>query len=91
MLLQRLLCQKVPLDGLASNAVHFPDFPLTGFRRRTPGPPPFVDELHAGTLKGASYDLKGRASRLAPLLFELVDSHDADVRAIRQVPLAPAK
>ena len=51
----------------------------------------FIDELDAGILKGAFYDLKGRASRLAPLFFELVDSHDADVRAISQVLLAPTK
>jgi len=51
----------------------------------------FIDELDAGILKGASYDLKGRASRLAPLLFELMDSHDADARAISQVLLAPAQ
>jgi hypothetical protein len=50
-----------------------------------------VDEFHARILKGASYDLKGRATRLGPLLFELVDSHDADARAISQVLLAPAK
>ena len=25
----------------ASNPVHFPDLPPTGFRSRTPGPPPF--------------------------------------------------
>jgi hypothetical protein len=50
-----------------------------------------IDELNAGILKGASYDFKGRASRLAPLLFKLVDSHDANARAISQVPLAPAK
>ena len=51
----------------------------------------FVDELDAGILKRASYDLKGRATRLGPLLFELVDSHDADARTIGQVLLAPAK
>jgi hypothetical protein len=49
-----------------------------------------VDELDAGIFKGASYDLERRATR-APLLFELVDSHDADARAISQVLLAPAK
>ncbi len=51
----------------------------------------FVDEFHARILKRASYDLKGRATRLGPLLFELVDSHDADARTISQVLLAPAK
>jgi hypothetical protein len=50
-----------------------------------------VDEFHAGVLKGASYDFKGRATRLGSFLFELVDSHDADARAISQVLLAPAK
>ena len=57
----------------------------------TRSPAVLVDELDAGILKGASYDLKGRASRLAPLLFELVDSHDADVRAISEILLAPAQ
>jgi hypothetical protein len=60
-------------------------------KSNTGTPAVFIDELDAGILKGASYDLKGRASRLAPFLFELVDSHDADVRAISQVLLAPAK
>jgi hypothetical protein len=50
-----------------------------------------VDEFHARILEGASYDLKGRATRLGSFLFELVDSHDADARAIGQVLLAPAK
>ena len=48
-----------------------------------------VDELDAGFLKGSSYDIKGRATWLAPLLFELVDGHDADARSISQVLLAP--
>jgi hypothetical protein len=50
-----------------------------------------VDELHASFLKGSSYDIKGRATWLAPLLFELVDGHDADSRSIRQVLLAPTE
>jgi len=50
-----------------------------------------VDELDARILKGASYDLKGCATRLTPLFFELVDSHDADACTISQVLLAPAK
>jgi hypothetical protein len=29
------------LAPLTHQLVHFPDFPLTSFRRRTPGPPPF--------------------------------------------------
>ena len=69
---------------------------LTSFRRAFfeahSGPSSvLVDEFHARILKGASYDLKGRATRLSPLLFELVDSHDADARTISQVLLAPAK
>jgi hypothetical protein len=48
-----------------------------------------VDELDPGFLKGSSYDIKGRAPRLAPLLFKLVDGHDADTRSISQVLLAP--
>jgi hypothetical protein len=48
-----------------------------------------VDELDAGFLEGSSYDIKGRATWLAPLLFELVDGHDADARSISQVLLAP--
>jgi hypothetical protein len=48
-----------------------------------------VDELDASFLKGSSYDIKGRATWLAPLLFELVDGHDADARSISQVLLAP--
>jgi hypothetical protein len=48
-----------------------------------------VDELDARFLKGSSYDIKGRATWLAPLLFELVDGHDADARSISQVLLAP--
>jgi hypothetical protein len=60
-------------------------------KSNTRSPAVLVDELDAGILKGASYDLKCGPSRLAPLLFELVDSHDADVRSISQVLLAPAK
>jgi hypothetical protein len=52
-------------------------------------PTVLVDELHASLLKGSSYDVKGRATWLAPLLFELVDGHDADARSISQVLLAP--
>jgi hypothetical protein len=48
-----------------------------------------VDELDASFLKGSSYDIKGSATWLAPLLFELVDGHDADARLISQVLLAP--
>jgi hypothetical protein len=48
-----------------------------------------VDELDASFLKGSSYDIKGRATWLAPVLFELVDGHDGDARSIRQVLLAP--
>jgi hypothetical protein len=48
-----------------------------------------VDELNASFLKGSFYDIKGRATWLAPLLFELVDGHDADARSISQVLLAP--
>jgi hypothetical protein len=48
-----------------------------------------VDELHPGFLEGSSYDIKGCATWLAPLLFELVDGHDADARSISQVLLAP--
>jgi hypothetical protein len=48
-----------------------------------------VDELNPGFLKGSSYDIKGRATWLAPLLFELVNGHDADARSISQVLLAP--
>jgi hypothetical protein len=48
-----------------------------------------VDELDASFLKGSSYDIKGRATWLAPLLFELVDGHDGDARSISQVLLAP--
>jgi len=51
----------------------------------------FVDELDASFLKGSSYDIKGRATWLAPLLFELMDGHDADARTISQVLLAPTK
>ena len=48
-----------------------------------------VDELDASFLKGSSYDIKGRATWLAPLLFELVNGHDANARSISQVLLAP--
>jgi hypothetical protein len=48
-----------------------------------------VDELDPGFLKGSSYDIEGRATWLAPLLFELVDGHDADAGSISQVLLAP--
>jgi hypothetical protein len=48
-----------------------------------------VDELDPGFLKGSSYDIKGRATWLASLLFELVDGHDGDARSISQVLLAP--
>jgi hypothetical protein len=48
-----------------------------------------VDKLHASFLKGSSYDIKGRATWLAPLLFELVDGHNADARSISQILLAP--
>jgi hypothetical protein len=48
-----------------------------------------VDELDPGFFKGSSYDIKGRPTWLAPLLFELVDGHDADARSISQVLLAP--
>jgi len=54
------------------------------------GPSPvLVDELHASFLKSSSYDIKSRAPWFAPVLFELVDGHDADARAISQVLLAP--
>jgi hypothetical protein len=49
----------------------------------------FVDELHASFLEGSSYDIEGRATWLAPLLFEMVDGHDANARSISQVLLAP--
>jgi hypothetical protein len=48
-----------------------------------------VDELDASFLKGSSYDIKSRATWLAPLFFELVDGHDADARSISQVLLTP--
>jgi hypothetical protein len=50
-----------------------------------------VDEFDAGQFEGSPHNIKCRATRLAPLLFELMDSHDADARAISQVLLAPAK
>jgi len=50
-----------------------------------------VDEFDTRVLKGAFYNLKGRAMRLGPLLFELVDGHDADARTISEVLLAPTK
>jgi len=49
----------------------------------------FVDELHASFLKGSSYDIKGRATWLARLIFEMVDGHDGNARSISQVLLAP--
>jgi hypothetical protein len=52
-------------------------------------PTVLVDELDAGFLKGSSYDIKGRATWSIPLLFELVDGHDADARSISQILLAP--
>jgi hypothetical protein len=48
-----------------------------------------VDELDACFLKGPSYNIESRATWLAPLLFELVDGHDADARSIGQILLAP--
>jgi hypothetical protein len=50
-----------------------------------------VDEFYAGQFEGSPHNIKCRATRLAPLLFELMDSHDADARAISQALLAPAK
>src|SRR5450432_3157396 len=46
---------------MAENPVHFPDFPLTGFRSRTPGPPPFTS---MNSTPAAS-----RAARIAVRLF----------------------
>jgi hypothetical protein len=50
-----------------------------------------VNELDAGQFEGSPHNIKCRATRLAPFLFELVDSHDSDACAISQVLLAPAK
>jgi hypothetical protein len=47
-----------------------------------------VDEFDAGQLEGSSHNIQGRATRLTSVLFELVDSHDADTRAISQILLA---
>jgi hypothetical protein len=41
-----------------------------------------IDELDAGQLEGSSHNIQGRATRLTSVLFELVDNHDADARAL---------
>jgi hypothetical protein len=48
-----------------------------------------VDELDPGFFKRSSYDIEGRATWFAALVFELVDGHDADARSISQVLLGP--
>ena len=41
-----------------------------------------VDEFDASFLKRSSYDIKGRATWLAPLVFDMVDGHEAHARSI---------
>jgi hypothetical protein len=53
--------------------------------------PVLVDEFDAGLLEGPLHDIKCRTARLAPLLFELVDSHDTNACAVSQALLTPAK
>jgi hypothetical protein len=53
--------------------------------------PVLVDEFNASQFEGSSHNIQCRATRLTSVLFELVDGHDADARAISQVLLAPAE
>jgi hypothetical protein len=50
-----------------------------------------VDEFDASLLEGPLHNIKCRTARLAPLLLELVDSHDTNACAISQTLLTPAK
>jgi hypothetical protein len=79
------------LRSLSATSLSFPCLSLRSFKAHPGAAAVFVDEFHARILKGAFYDLKRRTTRLGPLLFELVDSHDADAGTISQVLLAPAK
>jgi hypothetical protein len=53
--------------------------------------PVLVDEFDASLLEGPLHNIKCRTARLAPLRFELVDSHDTNACAISQALLTPAK
>jgi hypothetical protein len=50
-----------------------------------------VDEFDASLLEGPLHNIKCRTARLAPFLFELVNSHDTNACAISQALLTPAK
>jgi hypothetical protein len=50
-----------------------------------------VNEFDAGQFESSPHNVECRATRLTPLLFELVNSHDANTCFFSQVLLSPAE